>query len=336
MGEMIIARDAMAHAIDCARRGDVELGELWLDIARELREGSRPALPRTGRGSVAVVGDMGPESIVHFSAEQVPTPRPFERGSLDSEPRYEDEPVTPDEPDTEIAWASVDSDADTFCGYVRGQARPPSRTAYVMAMETRKRLDGGERPVPADLIQATSSLVDEILQREPKAELDETVVADAAFGPAGLQQVARALRSMDDAPPQRWVTGDIESDEQRLRRTPRPYVESSDETQRFDAFAAGRASVGRQQLEETRLLSAGDPTRCRNCDYEIRVDTEYLEAGSRGRSEIIEGRKQYVHVVSGQVICPTPPKHLSEQGDESYVTGPHTMAEPGGSAYRGQ
>lgn len=270
MGEMIIARDAMAHAIDCARRGDVELGELWLDIARELREGSRPALPRTGRGSVAVVGDMGPESIVHFSAEQVPTPRPFERGSLDSEPRYEDEPVTPDEPE------------------------PVAR------------------------------------------ELDETVVADAAFGPAGLQQVARALRSMDDAPPQRWVTGDIESDEQRLRRSPRPYVESSDETQRFDAFAAGRASVGRQQVEETRLLSAGDPTRCRNCDYEIRVDTEYLEAGSRGRSEIIEGRKQYVHVVSGQVICPTPPKHLSEQGDESYVTGPHTMAEPGGSAYRGQ
>lgn len=39
---MMTAREAIAEAIECARGNDVEIGMLWLDIARELREGSVP------------------------------------------------------------------------------------------------------------------------------------------------------------------------------------------------------------------------------------------------------------------------------------------------------
>jgi hypothetical protein len=262
MGEMINARDAMARAIDCAERGDVELGKLWLGIARELRAGSRPA-PSSG--------DVAPDApaAVRFPATQVPAPRPFERdGSavqqLDYGQRYEDEPT---------------------------------------------------------IVRAEHVMQAELDTERAKAKLDETVVASDAFGAEGLQQVARVLRSMDDHP-QRWVTGDIESDEQRLRRTPRPFIETN-EAPRFDAFAAGRASVERR-LEETGILSAGDPTRCRHCDAEI-YEADLSEVSTPYR---------YRHKLSGQAICTTPPKGMSEQGDESYVTGSHTMAEPGGMPYR--
>jgi hypothetical protein len=234
MGEMITAREAMARAIDRAEHGDIELGQLWLAIARELREGSRPKPFAPGgivRGPVPVIGDMGPETLVR--------PRPFER---------------------------------------RSETSPLDATALV------------------------------------DYEFDAERASD------GARQVAHVLRSMDDHP-QRYVTGVAETEEQRLRRTPRPFVQELSEgiertRERFDAFAAGR--------EETQILDAGDPSTCRHCGHEI------YEAAP----EDVGTAYRYRHKLTGQAVCPTPPRHMSEQGDESYVSGPHTMAEPGGMPYR--
>lgn len=42
---MMTAREAMEWAIQSGRSGDIEIGRFWLDVARELREGSAPAGP---------------------------------------------------------------------------------------------------------------------------------------------------------------------------------------------------------------------------------------------------------------------------------------------------
>lgn len=293
MGELITAREAMSRAIARAELGEIELARMWLDIARELRVGSG--------------GVIGP-----------PLPKPV---LLDAGQRYEDEPS-----------ASADSDIDTFYGYTLGQAGSPSQTAFAAAVRQRKALDRGE-PMPhgfgetANVRDAVSRIVDEILSRRPQASLDDTVVAVNAFGPDGLQRVADVLRGDPGDIRQRWTNGALDADAQRFAAGAggvRPYIETSDETRSFDAFATGRASVSAERaLFETAILSAGDPNHCRFCGFEI-YEVNPSDVGTQHRHR---------HVVSGQAMCPTPPRHTDDAGDESYVTGSHTMAEPGGIPY---
>lgn len=161
----------------------------------------------------------------------------------------------------------------------------------------------------------------QLLDEGQRHEDAPDATAVQAFGPDGLQRVADALRETEEERTKHFAAGTV-----------RPYVRTSDETERFDAFGLGRASVSepRSDVEDTRLLTAGDMTRCRNCDFDIQVEIEPSDTGLAAYAQ----RKRYVHTLTGQVICPSPPRHTNEQGDETYVTGPHTMAAPGGVAYR--
>lgn len=232
-------------------------------------------------------------------------------GQLDFGQRYEDVP-----------GPAAESDAETIYGYTRGQQRPPSVTAYRAAVKLRKAIDRNEPDPLAGILhvdpKTASEIVDEILSRRPEG-LDELSPGDE-------------LRSYEDFP-QRWVAGGADPAEtafndpetlriiaDKLRREP--------STERFDAFAAGRASVDAAQLkvEQTGVLDAGDPSRCRYCDLPI-IEVTPSEHGTG---------HPYRHTYNGMAMCPSPSRGMSEQGDESYVTGAHNMAAPGGMPYRAE
>jgi hypothetical protein len=288
----------MARAIDRAEAGDVALGQLWVDIARELREGSKVAKPLASGGIVtAPVGDFrlaGGEQLVDRRGETlVPTPRPL---------RDADEPVVrsaehvmQEELDAELrADLEVESDSDTLYGYRRGQSRPPSVTAYRAAVSLRKALDRGEELALHGALHidrnALDSLVFEILQRAPLSWRQDLPVD-------GSGPLAGQIETSDER-------------EQRFASAPpvRPYV---------GTYAPDRD-------EHTRVLDGGDPNSCRHCGHEI----ETSPPPSEGYGPI------FVHTMTQQRVCPTPPLGRTAEGDESYVSGPHTFAAPGGLPYR--
>jgi len=295
------ARESMVRAVAAAESGRFELAQTWVAIARELREGARPAAPPQMPGK----------------ARQVPAPRPFERdGSdvqrLDFGQRYEDEPKLMTRPHDDPSAAVIgdpDNDADTMYGYTRGQQRPPSQTAYAAAVRTRKQLDRGEGPYSGSVVADVSSLVDEILTRAPKASHDDTVTAINAFGADGLQRIADVLHGLPETSDER---------ERRFAYAPpaRPYV---DPETTFAGFARG-------EQDHTRVLSGGRPGECRNCGHAI-YEVTPSDLGTSHR---------FRHEGTGQAMCPTPPRHTNEAGEETYVTGQHLYAEPGGLPYRAE
>lgn len=281
---MITAIEAMARAIDCAERGSDSTGMLWVAIARELREGSRPA--RDALGTIV-------------------TPRPLR--DADEPAVRSAEHVMQDELDA----SGDENDAETLYGYRRGQARPPSLTAYRSAIKLRKALDRGEELALHGALHIDrdklDSLVFEILQRAPMAWRDlpadderpqRYVFGIDGSGPAAVAAFGDRLGT---------VAGWIETDEQRA--------------QRFAAGAGGTRPYLRD--EETRVLDAGDPSSCRHCGGSI-YEVAARDVGTSHR---------YRHTLTEQAVCPSPPRHTDEHGDESYVSGPHTFAEPGGLPY---
>jgi hypothetical protein len=236
--------------------------------------------------------------------------------------------------------APGESDEDVLYGYRRGQQRPPSLTAYRAAVELRKALDEGrELPLHGALHidrAALDSLVNEIIMRRPEGweslpeddplrSMDDfrqrVVFGGDATRHRGDAEVAYAAFGDRVG----IVAGQIETDAQREQRfafapPQRPYVNPD----RWDGLKSYIDKPDRE--EHTRVLDAGDPTHCRHCGVGIyEVNPSNVGTGHR-----------YRHDGTGQAICPVAPRGTDGNGDESYVTGTHTFAEPGGLPYRAE
>lgn len=94
---------------------------------------------------------------------------------------------------------------------------------------------------------------------------------------------------------------------------------------------AEHASRLRPGIAETVVIkrpewNVGDRALCEHCDEQIYVYAEPLNVGRLTTGEPQYGLKQWRHVLTEQVVCPLPPRDST--GQESYVNGSHTFAEP--------
>lgn len=132
---MMSAREAMVCAIACAQIDDAPGGRLWLDIARELRQGEWMSASVKGV-ELAPGGPITGETTREWIAKQI---------RMKKYPRL----------------LPTDDDADQIVDYRRGQDAPPSAKATSYARARVRALDAGMGIHHVD----ERTLLDEILQR---------------------------------------------------------------------------------------------------------------------------------------------------------------------------
>jgi hypothetical protein len=134
----------------------------WIDLAREIREGSqRPLVDRAldrltlhdvegivcshGRVAVRRRGGVAGSWFMHTD----------DRTNCD----------TPDEGREHERRRDRASEVDSMLGYQRGQADPPTHRQYEYALHVARRIAIGQHPLPADLTPVAEQLAAEVIER---------------------------------------------------------------------------------------------------------------------------------------------------------------------------